>query len=117
MRKHRAAIFLLFLTCLAASPFLRAKDKGDIGRLLTGKVLNRADQPASDAVVYLTDTHTKSIKTYIIGPDGLFHFPGLSLNVDYELYALYKGHKSDTKTVSQFDNRQQVNINLRVDAN
>ena len=30
------------------------------------------------------------------------------MNVDYEVSAQYKGHKSDTKTVSQFDNRQQA---------
>jgi len=39
------------------------------------------------------------------------------MNVDYEVSAQYKGHKSDTKTVSQFDNRQQLNLNLRIDTN
>jgi len=39
----------------------------------------------------------------------------LSPNIDYEVYAQYNGRKSDTKTVSQFDNRNQVNINLKVD--
>ena len=41
--------------------------------------------------------------------------PALSPNVDYEVYAQYQGKKSDTKTVSQFDSRAQVNINLRID--
>jgi hypothetical protein len=117
MRKYRLWIFLLFLVSLTAIPFSHAKDKGDIGRLLTGKVINRADQPLTDAVVYLTDTHTKSIKTYIVGPDGAFRFPGLSLNIDYDIYALFKGRKSDAKTVSQFDNRQRVEVILRIDAN
>ncbi len=76
---------------------------------------NHADQPVVDAVVYLTDTHTKAIKTYITGPDGVFRFPALSMNVDYEVSAQYKGHKSDTKTVSQFDNRQQLSMTLRID--
>ena len=115
MRKYCATLIFLSLLSLSAVPFSAAKDKGDVGRLLTGKVMNRADQPLTDAVIYLTDTHTKSIKTYISGPDGVFRFPGLSLNVDYEVYAQYKGHKSDTKTVSQFDNRKQMSINLRID--
>jgi hypothetical protein len=115
MRKYRAALFLLFLASLTVVPRLGAKDKGDIGRLLTGKVVNHADQPVVDVVVYLTDTHTKAIKTYITGPDGVFRFPGLSTNVDYEVSAQYKGRKSDTKTVSQFDNRQQVSLTLRID--
>lgn len=115
MQKRCPALILLLLAALAAVPFSPAKDKGEVGRLLTGKVLNRADQPLSDAVIYLTDTHTKAMKTYISGPDGIFRFPGLSVNVDYEVYAQFKGHKSDTKTVSQFDNRKQVSVNLRID--
>lgn len=115
MRKSCAALVVLLLAGLSAVTFLHAKDKGDVGRLLVGKVVNRADQPVTDAVIYLSNTHTKAIKTYIAGPDGVFRFPGLSMNVDYEVYAQYKGHKSDTKTVSQFDNREQVNINLRID--
>lgn len=116
MRKYRGLVVVMVMF-LAATAFLQGKDKGDVGRLVTGKVMNRADQPLTDAVVYLTDTHTKAIKTYIVGPDGAFHFPGLSLNVDYEIYGLYKQRKSDTKTVSQFDNRKQVEVNLRIDAN
>ena len=36
-------------------------------------------------------------------------------NIDYEVYAQYKGQKSDTKAVSQFDDRKIVNIVLRID--
>jgi hypothetical protein len=35
--------------------------------------------------------------------------------VDYEVYAQFKGQKSDTKTLSQFDDRAEVSINLKVD--
>src|SRR6266849_6404091 len=90
------------------------KDKA-VGRLLYGKVLDRQDNPVPNAVVYLTNTRTRAVKTYIIGPDGTYRFPALSPNIDYEIYAQFNGRKSDTKTVSQFDNRQQVNINLRID--
>jgi Carboxypeptidase regulatory-like domain len=114
MRKYCAALVLLLLASLAVNS-VHAKEKGDVGRLLTGKVVNHSDQPVIDAVVYLTDTHTKAIKTYITGPDGVFRFPGLSMNVDYEVSAQYKGHKSETKTVSQFDNRQQSSLTLRID--
>jgi len=51
-----------------------------------------------------------------VGQDGAYRFPAMSANVDYEVYAQFNGKKSDTKTVSQFDNRSQLNINLRVDA-
>jgi hypothetical protein len=83
--------------------------------MLTGKVLDRHDNPLPDAIVYLANTRTRAVKSYIIGPDGAYHFPELSPNIDYEVYAQYKGQKSDTKAVSQFDDRKIVNIILRID--
>jgi len=55
------------------------------------------------------------VKSYIVGADGAYHFPELSLDIDYEVYAQYKGQKSETKTVSQFDDRKTANIILRID--
>lgn len=93
------------------------KDKDKTGgRMLTGKVLDKRDNPVVDAVVYLTNTRTHAVKTYIVGPDGSFRFPELAPNIDFELYGQYKGQKSDTKSVSQFDDHKQINIVLRIDA-
>lgn len=117
MKKRQILALLLLLVGLAAvaTPFPKDKEKATTGRLLTGKVLDRHDNPVPDAVVYLTNVRTRAVKTYIVGPDGAYHFPELSPNIDYEVYAQYKGQKSDTKTVSQFDDRKQVNIVLRID--
>ena len=92
-----------------------SKEKPATGRMLTGKVLDRQDNPVVNSVVYLSNTRTHAVTSYIVGPDGSYQFPQLSPNVDYEVYAQYQGHKSDTKTVSQFDDRKQVNIVLRID--
>jgi hypothetical protein len=117
MRKYRVvALVVLFLgVAVAASPYSKDKDKDTVGRMLTGKVLDRHDNPLPDAIVYLANTRTRAVKSYIIGPDGAYHFPELSPNIDYEVYAQYKGQKSETKTVSQFDDRKIVNIVLRID--
>jgi Carboxypeptidase regulatory-like domain len=116
MRKYLAVTLLLLFVglAMASSPFDK-KDKGENGRLLTGRVTDRQDNPLPDAVVYLSNPRNRSMKTFIVGPDGTYRFPALSPNIDYEVYAQYKGKKSDTKTVSQFDNRPQVNINLKID--
>jgi hypothetical protein len=98
----------------AAPNNLDNKDKA-VGRLLYGKVLDSQDNPLPDAAVYVTNTRTRAVKTYIVGPDGTYRFPALSTAVDYEVYAQYKGHKSDTKSVSQFDDRTQVYLDLKVD--
>jgi len=102
---------------LAAVPNSAAFDKKDkaVGRLLFGKVLDPQDNPLPDAVVYVTNTRTRAVKTYIVGTDGTYRFPALSNAVDYEVYAQYKGHKSDTKSVSQFDDRSQVYLDLKID--
>jgi hypothetical protein len=89
------------------------KKDGSQGRLLLGKVLDEHDNPVINAIVYLTNTRTHNVKTYIIGQEGTYRFPGLS-NVDYEVYAQYNNHKSDTKSVSQFDDRSQVYIDLKI---
>jgi hypothetical protein len=90
------------------------KDK-TVGRLLYGKVLDPRDNPLPDAVVYLTNTRNRAVKTYIVGQDGTYRFPALSTATDYDVYAQYKGHKSDTKSVSQFDDRSQVYLDLKID--
>jgi hypothetical protein len=116
MKKRHAVALVLLLAGLAfASLQSQAKDKGDAGRLLTGRVVNHEDAPIPGAVVYLANTRTRAVKTFIAGQDGVYRFPALSPNVDYEVYAQYKDQKSDTKTVSQFDARPQLTINLKID--
>ena len=107
-----AALFLSLPPVLHSAPDKKEKT---IGRLLFGKVLDRGDNPLANAVVYLTNTRTRGVKTYIVGADGTYRFPALSTGIDYEVYAQYNGHKSDTKSVSQFDDRSQVYIDLKID--
>jgi protocatechuate 3,4-dioxygenase beta subunit len=99
----------------APAQLVGRNSKEDKTRLLTGKVLDGGDNPLTNAVVYLTNTHTRSVKTYIVGPDGSYRFPALQPSIDYEVYAQYNNRKSHTKTVSQFDDRSQVYISLKID--
>lgn len=117
MKKHSVvALMILSMAFAMASLPASAKDKsGDAGRLLTGRVVDKGDAALPDSVVYLANTRTRAVKTFIVGKDGMYRFPALSPNVDYEVYAQYKDYKSDTKTVSQFDTRPTVNINLKID--
>jgi hypothetical protein len=117
MRKYQVVVLVvLFLGVIAgASPYSKDKDKETAGRMLTGKVLDRHDNLLADAVVYLTNVRSRAVKSYITGADGAYHFPELSPNIDYEVYAQYQGEKSETKAVSQFDDRKVVNIVLRID--
>ncbi len=86
-------------------------------RTLTGTVLDKSDKPIPNAVVYLKNTKTLAVKTYIAQTDGTYRFPELSPNVDYDLYAQKDGQQSKSKTLSQFDDRDKPNINLQIDTN
>ena len=83
-------------------------------RTLVGHVLDDREQPLPKAIVYLKNTKNLMIKTYISEPDGTFRFSGLAPNIDYEVYAEHQGSRSDTKTLSGFDSRRQVNMTLKI---
>ncbi len=85
-----AGAFLLVIS-VAAHAAPDKKDKAQ-GRLLYGKVLDQQDNPVAGAIVYLTNSRTHEVKTYIVSQEGTYRFPGLS-TVDYEVYAQYNGHK------------------------
>jgi Carboxypeptidase regulatory-like domain len=113
----RKALLLACALSLIAAMGSAAADKKDKqqGRLLSGKVLDQQDNPVAGAIVYLSNMRDHGVKTYIVGPDGSYRFPGLS-TVDYEVYAQFNNRKSDTRSVSQFDDRPQVYIDLKIDA-
>lgn len=86
-------------------------------RVLTGTVIDKSDKPIANAIVYLKNTKTLAVKTYIAQNDGTYRFPELSPNVDYDIYAEKDGRKSNTKTLSQFDDRDKATINLQINTN
>jgi len=117
---------LMALNCMAfqlqlplggSTPSPERKNPRSNTRTLTGNVLDKSDQPVPDAVVYLKNTKTLTVRTYIAQKDGSYRFPEIANNVDFEVYAQRNGKKSDTKVLSQFDDRPQPHINLRIDVN
>lgn len=106
---------LVLLTVLSAA--LAAQGRGRDNqqtRTVTGQVLDRNDHPLPDAVVYLQNSKTMTVKTFITDAQGNFRFHALSPNADYQIYAEYKGQKSETKTLSSFDSRPNVTIYLHI---
>ena len=106
----------LALVCLAAASALaqRNTSRNEATRTLMGHVFSSADEPVQKAIVYLKNTKSLAIRTYISEADGSYHFPALAPNVDYEVYAEHDGARSDTKTLSGFDDRKIFNVTLRL---
>jgi hypothetical protein len=105
--------FLVIFTVLVSVTMPLA---GQATRIVQGQVMKGGDAPLPGAVVYLKNTKTLAIRTFVSDDKGNYRFASLSPNVDYEIYAEYKGAKSDTKTLSAFDSRPTATINLKVNA-
>jgi hypothetical protein len=106
--------FALPVTLSLTAPGSAAQSAHHIERTVDGKVVNKTDAPLGGSVVYLKDTHTLSIKTYICDDAGHFRFGQLSQNSDYELWAESNGVKSNTKSISSFDDRNSYYFTLTV---
>lgn len=107
-----AALLLAF----TGAPSVAQKDKNaPQTRTLLGSVMNKGDQPLEKALVYLKNTKTLTVQTFITGPDGKFRFNSLSPNTDYDLFAEYNGKRSNTRTLSAFDSRPEAYMPLTID--
>lgn len=78
------------------------------------KVLDGQSAPISGAIVYLENTRNNSIKTFISTANGSFRFADLAADTDYTLWAAYHGKKSAQKTISSFDTKKQVDVDLKI---
>jgi len=117
-------VLLVLGACLAAGTLAVAaasppnpqsrKDNQPQLRSLQGQVMGHGDAPLPEAVVYLKNTKTLAIRTFIADQSANYQFNGLAPNVDYEIHAEYDGHKSDVKTLSSFDNRNRAYLNLHI---
>jgi Carboxypeptidase regulatory-like domain len=115
LAKTRWALLLLLVACAATLPRSVAQSLGQAVRVVQGTVQNGNDQPQANAVVYLQDQKSLEVRTYITEADGHYRFGQLSTEVDYQLWAEYKGHKSKTRSISSFDSKKQFNFDLKID--
>ena len=109
------AVLLMAATAQTVAASTDRKSESQL-RSLQGQVMGQKDVALPEAVVYLKNTKTLAVRTFIANQNGEYQFHALAPNVDYELYAEYSGKKSDTKTLSSFDNRAKAFINLHIDA-
>jgi hypothetical protein len=110
-RKLALSVGFLFL---ATAMFAQGK-KGTELRTVRGTVVDKDEAPVDSGVVYLKNTRTQDIKTYISDKEGEFRFSGLDLNTDYELHAEHDGWTSSVRPVSNFDTRKEVVFTLKLD--
>lgn len=116
MNKHvlRAAgiyslvLAVVFLICTGVA-FAQSATK-----TLTGRVLNAADAALPNAVVYLQDLKTNNIRSFISTQDGGYRFGQLSVDTDYSVWAEFQGKKSSTRSITSFDSKKQIVLELKI---
>jgi Tol biopolymer transport system component len=87
-----------------------------LSRSLLGAVTRKGtQQPLVKAVVYLKNTKTLEVRTFITRGDGRYRFDSLSPNTDYDVFVIYNGKRTDTKTLSAFDSRPEASIDFKID--
>jgi len=84
-------------------------------RTVHGVVSDKADTPIPSSVVFLKNTRTVEVRSYIADEQGNYRFSGLDPNVDYEVHAEKDGATSQTRTVSSFDSRKDIILNLKIE--
>jgi len=112
LRYLRAAVTALIVVGLLAS-MAGIAQSGSV-RSVEGKVYGVTSEPLGSAVVYLQDSKTNNIKSFISTSDGSYRFGQLSADVDYQVWAEYKGKKSDKKNISSFNSKKQLVIDLHI---
>jgi hypothetical protein len=117
MNAQKSAITLLVLVLIFGGACASAQDAKRESQLRTvrGVVLDKSESPVANAVVFLKNTRTNAVRSYIADEQGNFRFSGLDPNADYELHAEKDGAKSQTRTVSSFDSRKDIVLNLKID--
>ena len=106
---------ILFL-CAPAVLAQEKKKDSDHTRSVKGVVLSPDGKPVKQAVVYLKNTKTLIIHSFIAKDDGSYYFHELSPDLDYELRGEADGLSSPTKTLSSFDTRKEAVIDLKLAA-
>ena len=100
----------------AVAGFAQDKKKkgGDQTRSVQGVVRAADDSAVNGAVVYLENTKSMQIRSFITQKQGAYQFFDLSPDIDYKLRAEYQGTSSTTRTLSSFDSTKDVVINLKL---
>jgi hypothetical protein len=80
-----------------------------------GVVMDAGGRPIAGAVVQIEDLTLLQIRSFVTMANGRYHFCCLSFDREYQLRARYGRVWGSPKTLSMFNSRKQVTLNLGVD--
>ena len=72
-------------------------------RTLSGTVTDDDHEPIRGAVVELRNESSHALITFITEANGAYSFKRLDGNADYEVWVLFRGNRSPSRSISKFD--------------
>ena len=103
-------------TLLRALPAQAQQQPNPSVRSLSGRVTDTSHEPIRGAIVELRNTDTREVVTYITDESGRYDFKRLDGNIDYEVWVIFRGQPSATRSISKFDSHMVKVINFTVRA-
>lgn len=121
MRANRiapsVAIVLAVLVLSGSSLGVQSERDRSQLRAVHGSVMDKDQNPIADGIIYLRNKKTNNVRTQISDPQGHYQFTGLDPNVDFEIHAEYRRRKSSRHTISNFDSRRDIQLDLTIPMN
>ena len=114
-----SSVALVFAVVVLSGVPIHAQNERDRSQLRSvhGLVLDKNQNPIASGIVYLRNKKTNNVRTHISDSQGHYQFSGLNPNVDFEIYAEYKHRKSSHHTISSFESRHDIQLDLVIPIN
>ena len=115
-RMRRQVLFAVvgFAAALAFASRPSVAQDGSQLRTVHGVVVDKDENPAGSATVYLFNAKTQAVKTLFTDDKGAYRFSGLDPNVDYEIHAERGNMASPTRKISNFESRRDIDLTLKL---
>jgi Carboxypeptidase regulatory-like domain len=122
MKRFWSGVLLVLLAGAILAPGVRSQESDKDAkareaklRTIRGVVIDKEENPVPESIVYLKNLRSQSVKTYIADSSAQYRFSGLDPNADYELHAEKGDTSSALRTISNFDNRKDMELTLKLD--
>jgi len=112
LRSFSVALLAMLMAFSASAQ--SAKHEANL-KTVRGVATDKSDAAVPSAVVFLKNVRSNQVRSYIADNQGNFRFSGLDPNSDYELHAEKDGAKSQTRSISSFDTRMDIVLNLKLE--
>ena len=113
-RVFRVPRRMVFVALLCVLPGAAQMGQDRSLRNLSGIITDSSHEPIRNAVVQLRNGDTNQVITYITDNSGQYSFKRLNSHTDFQVWVLFRGHRSATRSISMFDSHLDKVINFTV---